>query len=355
MMLSYASSTLSQPLRSHEGTVTPLLRVKDLTLGFPMPAFRHGVGLVVQHLSFEVFPGEWVALVGESGCGKSMTLQAILNLLPPRGLITQGEVWFMAQNLLTLPEKDLRKIRGGKLALIPQDPLTALNPVYTLGNQMTEVIQVHKGVSQAMAKKLALELLDLVQIPDAPRRFHAYPHELSGGMRQRGMIAMALSCQPKLLLADEPTTALDVTVQAQIMALLEQVRREMNTAILMITHDLGVVAESADRIGVMYAGELVEYGTRSQVLDTPEHPYTQALLQAIPDGLSHDAGTLMTIEGVPPGIRDPLTLGCAFAPRCMRVAPHCREHTPVLQEVGFGHKALCWYPASKLGQTNASE
>jgi oligopeptide/dipeptide ABC transporter ATP-binding protein len=305
------------------------------------------MGLVVQHVSFDVAAGEWVALVGESGCGKSMTLQAILNLLPPKGVITQGEVLFMGQNLLTLEASALRKIRGGKIALIPQDPLTALNPVYTLGNQITEVIQVHKGVSQVMAKKMALELLDLVQIPDAPRRFHAYPHELSGGMRQRGMIAMALSCQPKLLLADEPTTALDVTVQAQIMALLEEVRRETRTAILMITHDLGVVAESAEKIGVMYAGELVEYGTRTQVLDKPEHPYTEALLQAIPDGTAYHDPPLTTIEGVPPGIRDPLAIGCAFAPRCSRRHAHCVEHTPTLQSLGFGHQALCWYPSSK--------
>jgi oligopeptide/dipeptide ABC transporter ATP-binding protein len=294
--------------------VKQLLSVENLTVAFPTSS---GPAYAVNQLSFNLEPKRILGLVGESGCGKSMTSMALLGLVPKPGYIASGHIWFEGQDLTQASQEALRHVRGAQIALIPQDPLTSLNPVYTIGNQLCEVLMLHQHLSQEQAQKRAIELLDLVRLPNASQRINDYPHQFSGGMRQRVMIAMALSCHPKLLIADEPTTALDVTVQAQILALMKDVQQEFQTAILLITHDLGVVAEVCDEVAVMYAGRIVEQATVKTLFQTPLHPYTQGLMNSLP---SISKTRLSPIEGQPPALTE-IPVGCSFEPRC----PHRME------------------------------
>ncbi len=297
----------------------------------------NGPALAVQDLTLTVSPGEVLGLVGESGCGKSMTSLAILRLVPKPGRITQGSIVFEQQDLLSLPEDAIRRIRGARIALIPQDPLTSLNPVYTIGDQLCEVLTLHQGMTQQAARHRAAELLDQVRLPNARARLDDYPHQFSGGMRQRVMIAMALSCSPALLIADEPTTALDVTVQAQILALMQEIQKEAGMAILLITHDLGVVAETCDRVAVMYAGRVVETASVSDLFAKPSHPYTQGLLQSLP---RPGVNRLSPIQGQPPPITA-LPAGCAFAPRCPHTVSACGQDPIPVKLIGPDHWSRC--------------
>ena len=324
-----------------------LLSIQDLTVAFPT---EDGPAYAIQHLSLDVKPGEVLGLVGESGCGKSMTSLAILRLVPQPGSITHGHIVFDGKPTLTMSNEEIRKIRGARIALIPQDPLTSLNPVYTVGDQIMEVLILHQGMSESDAKKRAIELLSQVRIPNAAERVNDYPHQFSGGMRQRVMIAMALSCTPSLLIADEPTTALDVTVQAQILELLREIRREHGTAILMITHDLGVVAEICDRVAVMYAGRIVEEAAVRDLFKNPKHPYTWGLLNSLPtaDKLGEQTGVkrrLEPIEGQPPAITA-MPPGCPFHPRCSKKMDICPTEFPATDREGT-HTVSCYlYPGS---------
>jgi oligopeptide/dipeptide ABC transporter ATP-binding protein len=292
---------------------TPLLAVRDLHVEF---IGRGRVVRAVRGLSYEIGAGETIGLVGESGSGKSVSALSLLGLLPKRaGRIASGSALFEGQEILHLPDEKLRRIRGARIAMIFQDPLSSLNPVLTIGRQITEAVETHRGVSHKAARKRAIELLELVGIPGAPTRLDNYPHQFSGGMRQRAMIAMALSCEPSLLIADEPTTALDVTIQAQILELLRRLRTELQMAVLLITHDLGVVAGFADRLAVMYAGRLVELGPTETILADPAHPYTVGLLRSLPRLDRPRQEALTPIEGSPPDLASDLR-GCPFAPRC---------------------------------------
>jgi len=310
---------------------TPLLAVHDLRVEF---AGRGRVVRAVRGLSYDISPGETVGLVGESGSGKSVSALSLLGLLPKRvGRVTAGSAVFQGEDLLHLPEDRLRKIRGARIAMIFQDPLSSLNPVLTIGRQITEAIETHRGVSARDAKKRAVELLELVGIPGPASRINDYPHQFSGGMRQRAMIAMALSCEPSLLIADEPTTALDVTIQAQILELLRRLRTELGMAVLLITHDLGVVAGFADRLAVMYAGRLVELGPTETVLADPAHPYTIGLLRSLPRLDRPRQAALTPIEGSPPDLASNLE-GCPFAPRCAWRLDRCWTDDPPLVLAG---------------------
>lgn len=320
----------------------PLLCVNELTVTFPTD---DGPAYAVNALSFTVDTRQVLGLVGESGCGKSMTSLAILGLVPKPGRITSGEIRFEGQDLTRLPEESLRTIRGAQIALIPQDPLTSLNPVYTIGNQLCEVIMLHQGVSQADAQKRAVELLDLVRLPNAKDRLHDYPHQFSGGMRQRVMIAMALSCNPKLLIADEPTTALDVTIQAQILALMKDIQQEFETAIILITHDLGVVAEMCHDVAVMYAGRIVEKAPVKELFKIPKHPYTQGLLNSLP---TRGKTRLEPIEGQPPSLVE-IPEGCSFEPRCNKRIAQCTVAFPPVTQVGQAQQVCCYlYPGESV-------
>ena len=315
-----------------------LLKVKNLKTHFMTSS---GVLKAVDGIDLEVDEGEIVALVGESGSGKSMTALSLMQLVPrPHGRIVGGEVWFDGQDLLNLDSEGIRRFRGNKIAMIFQEPMTSLNPVLTIGRQMTEPLEVHLGLNRRDSDKRAAELLELVGITDAERRLSQYPHELSGGMRQRIMIAMAMSCRPKLLLADEPTTALDVTIQAQILELLRGLCRDMNVAVILITHNLGVVARYADTVNIMYAGRIVEHGPASEVYRNPSHPYTAALLRSVPRLDVERSEGLETIEGAPPSL-DRLPAGCAFHPRCPRADQMCREQVPAAVMVSGDHWAAC--------------
>lgn len=315
--------------------VSPILSIRNLTVGFPRNDGPEA--LAVNGLDLTLQTGQIMGVVGESGCGKSLTSLAILGLIPPPGQRLSGSIQFEGQELTTLDGESLRRIRGKRIALIPQDPLTALNPVYTVGNQLMEVTQTHLGHSRDEARRHAIALLDRVQIPDAKNRINQYPHEFSGGMRQRVMIAMALSCSPSLLIADEPTTALDVTVQAQILGLIRELQRDMGMSILLITHDLGVVAELCDHVSVMYAGRVVESAQCETLFDAPSHPYTQGLFASRPK----PGQTILTpIEGQPPAIDD-LPPGCSFAPRCAKVTEICHTAFPVAVPLGPEHWAHC--------------
>lgn len=327
-------------------SASPLLAIQNITVAFPTEA---GPAFAINHLSLTVAPGEILGLVGESGCGKSMTSLAILRLIPKPGYIQEGAILFKDQNLLSLSENAMRKIRGAQIALIPQDPLTSLNPVYTVGDQIIEVLALHQGLSQGAAKKRAIELLDQVRIPNSRERVNDYPHQFSGGMRQRVMIAMALSCTPSLLIADEPTTALDVTVQAQILELLREIRKEHQTAIILITHDLGVVAEMCDRVAVMYAGRLVEQAPVNDLFQNPRHPYTLGLLASLP---TMTQTRLQPIEGHPPSITE-IPIGCSFEPRCAKRMPVCKSLFPLAAVEEPNHQVCCYlYPGSyHPGQT----
>src|SRR3954447_23800883 len=301
-----------------------LLEVKNLQTQFPT---RAGLVRAVNDVSFYVDRGELLGLVGESGCGKSITALSIMRLIAPPGKIVGGEIYFDGTNLLKLSDADMRAIRGDDIAMIFQDPMTSLNPVFTVGEQIAEALRLHRKLSRKAATEAAIETMREVAIPDPSRRLNDYPHQLSGGMRQRVMIAMALACNPKLLIADEPTTALDVTIQAQILELLNELRRTRELAVLLITHDLGVVAEVADRVAVMYTGRIVEESPVSELFARPKHPYTEGLLRSVPKLTSAEVGRqdrLGTIGGTVP---NPTALppGCHFAPRCVHRMPRCTE------------------------------
>lgn len=312
----------------------PVLRVKNLSTYFHT---RHGIIKAVDGVSFEVAAGKTLGLVGESGCGKSVTALSILRLIEPPGRILSGEVWLNGCELLKLPLRQLRQVRGKEIALVFQDPLTSLNPVLTIGTQLAETIVSHEKVSSREARRRAAELLLRMGLPDPERLMRLYPFQLSGGMRQRVMVAMALALRPKVLIADEPTTALDVTVQAQILAELKLLQEELGMAIILITHDLGVVAALADEVAVMYAGSIVERGPVSQIFDRPAHPYTRALLRSVP---RLGRVELVPVEGQPPSLLNP-PVYCAFLPRCPQAGAECRGDRPALREIGPGHVAAC--------------
>ncbi|MEB3286424.1 MAG: ABC transporter ATP-binding protein [Vampirovibrionales bacterium] len=307
-------------------TVTDtLLSVDNLTVRFPT---AYGPAYAVNHLSLRLERGKMLGIVGESGCGKSMTSLAILRLVPTPGEIVSGSVMFDGQDLIKLSQKGIQDIRGAKIALIPQDPLTSLNPVYTIGDQIMEVLMRHQSISKKEALEKTIDLLRQVRIPNAESRVNDYPHQFSGGMRQRAMIAMALSCKPSLLIADEPTTALDVTVQAQILDLLKELQETHNTAILLITHDLGVVAETCDNVAVMYAGRIVEEASVFDLFQNPKHPYTKGLLHSLPTLEKIQSKTpLEPIEGQPPALTE-IPKGCAFEPRCPSRMEICTSAFP---------------------------
>jgi oligopeptide transport system ATP-binding protein len=317
-----------------------VLEVKDLQIHFKTYA---GVVKAVRGVNFELYEGETLAIVGESGSGKSVTSNALMKLVPePPGHYESGEILFEGKDLIPLSEKELLKIRGNDIAMIFQDPMTALNPTMRIGKQITEVLLKHKKVdSRAAAKERAIELLTQVGIPFPEQRYKVYPHELSGGMRQRVVIAIALAANPKLLIADEPTTALDVTIQAQILELMKEIQRTSNTSIIFITHDLGVVANVADRVAVMYAGQIVEYGTVEDIFYNPKHPYTWGLLGSMPD-LNNDSSQLLrAIPGSPPNLIDP-PKGCAFAPRNEHALAIDYEQEPPMFQVSETHYAKTW-------------
>lgn len=300
-------------------------------------------------VSFQVNKGETLGVVGESGCGKSVTALSILRLLPKLTARTvAGEVRFHGRDLLKLSDREMRQIRGGKIAMIFQDPMTSLNPVYTVGRQIAEAVQIHTKASRSDAMAKAGEMLRLVRIADPQRRVNNYPHEMSGGMRQRAMIAMALACSPELLIADEPTTALDVTIQAQILRLIVDLKERMGTAVMFITHDLGVVAETCQRVIVMYAGQIVEQASVTDLFARPAHPYTQGLMRSVPDRRRGRQRRLPEIPGIVPSLREPI-VGCSFAPRCPFAIDICREKTPVMLDVEPGHAAACWRAEEVVG------
>ena len=321
-----------------------LLQVIDLQTSFKT---ERGFLPAVDGVSFSVRQGECVGLVGESGCGKTLTSLSILGLVPkPGGAITGGRILFEGKDLVAMPEEELRAIRGNRISMIFQEPMTSLDPVYTIGTQVSDVIALHQKVDKRKAREIAVEMLRLVGIPDPARRVDEYPHSLSGGMRQRVMIAMALSCRPKLLIADEPTTALDVTIQAQILEILKDLRREMGMSVLLITHALGVIAEVAERVVVMYAGKAVEEAPVGDLFHSPAHPYTVGLLESVP---RLDAGKhrLHVIDGIVPGIAS-MPQGCRFHPRCSRATDVCRVKEPPPACVGAEHVVRCWLAGEGL-------
>jgi oligopeptide transport system ATP-binding protein len=304
-----------------------------------------GTVYAVNGISFDIGVGQTLGIVGESGCGKSVTSLALLGLLSRAGRVTGGTAQFEGRDLLKLDDAALRKIRGREIAMIFQDPMTSLNPVLTIGRQIHEALETHFGMEERPARIRTAELLDQVGIPNAKQRLHDYPHQFSGGMRQRAMIAMALACEPKLLIADEPTTALDVTIQAQILDLLRELVSERDAALIMITHDLGVVAGMCERVHVMYAGTFVETGSATQIFDHPRHPYTFGLLQSIPR-LDAKRKKLQPITGTPRNMLNPPD-HCPFAPRCPNVIGMCVEHLPPLNALDPGHRAACFNPVEE--------
>ncbi|HEY7268858.1 MAG TPA: ABC transporter ATP-binding protein [Dehalococcoidia bacterium] len=317
----------------------PLLQVKDLRTYFYT---EEGVVKAVDGVTYDVAEGETLALVGESGCGKSISALSILRLIPiPPGRIVSGEVLFENEDLLKLNEEEIRHIRGNKISMVFQEPMTSLNPVLTIGKQLTEAIELHLKLDKQAATARAIQLLEMVGVAEAERRVNDYPHQFSGGMRQRVMIAMALSCNPKLLIADEPTTALDVTIQAQVLEVMARLSREFGTSVIIITHNLGVVARYADRVNVMYAGKIIETSTAANVYADPRHPYTLGLLNSVPRLDQMHGDKLIPIEGLPPDLSQ-LPPGCSFYPRCVYRVDKCKEEYPPLQLVGENHYAACW-------------
>jgi oligopeptide transport system ATP-binding protein len=322
-----------------------ILDVKELTTNFYTD---EGVVKAVNKLSYHINKGECVGLVGESGCGKSVSALSLLRLIPdPPGVIEGGEIMFKGQNLLNLCEEEMQKIRGNQISMVFQEPSTSLNPVLSIQRQLTESLELHRGMKSSEAKEESLKLLNQVGIPDPDRRIRDYPHQFSGGMQQRIMIAMALSCRPDLIIADEPTTALDVTVQAQILELIEEMRVKFGTAVLIITHNLGVVARYVERLNVMYAGSLIETGSTDEVFARPQHPYTKGLLQSIPRLDKPRSKNIEVIEGMPPDLAN-LPSGCPFAERCSFVMSQCREEKPQLKEVGVNHFSACFFDEGKM-------
>lgn len=321
-----------------------ILEVKNLNLGFETEA---GFRQAIYDVNFSLKKGQIHALVGESGCGKSISAMSILNLLPKTAKITGGEIYLDESgidakkiNLLKLSNREMEKIRGSKIALIPQDPMTSLNPLYTVGNQLLEVIEKHQGLRGKEAEAKAIEALELVQIPSAKNRLNSYPHEFSGGMKQRAIIAMALACRAKVIIADEPTTALDVTIQAQIMNILDTIKRETETSILLITHDLALVKDSADEVSVMYAGRIVETAPTEEFFKNTNHPYSKALLESLPSSTTNRTEKLAIIEGQPPSIHQEIK-GCKFHPRCKYAMPVCSNVVPELKEIAEAHCSAC--------------
>jgi oligopeptide/dipeptide ABC transporter ATP-binding protein len=304
---------------------------------------RAGVARAVDDVSFALDESETLGIVGESGSGKSVTALSIMRLVSKPGRVVGGKVLFRGEDVLEFDEEELYALRGGKIAMIFQDPMTSLNPVFTVGSQIAEAIQVHLHLDAAAARARAIEMMERVKIPEARRRYSHYPHEFSGGMRQRVMIAMALSANPELLIADEPTTALDVTIQAQVLDLIRGLAAEFRTATMLITHDLGVVAGMAQRVIVMYAGRVMEEAPTRPLFATPAHPYTQALLASVPRAGEPRGTRLAAIQGQPPSLIN-VPPGCPFAPRCPKVQPRCRVERPLLDTVGPNQKAACFYP-----------
>ena len=317
----------------------PLLEVRNLKVEFRT---RKQALTATHDVSFDVFPATTLGIVGESGCGKSVTATSILRLLPREtSRVCPGSVVRLhGKDLLEMSDREFRQIRGNKISMIFQDPMTALNPVYTIGDQLIEMLTAHRHMKRSEAFERGVEMLEKMGIPSPRQRMKEYPHQLSGGMRQRVMIAMALSCDPELLIADEPTTALDVTIQAQILELMGKLKEQFHTAIMLITHDMGVIAEMADEVMVMYAGEVVEYAPVTELFDHPRHPYTQGLLRSIPR-LDQDAQELYTIEGTVPGLNE-MPEGCRFAGRCPYATEHCCASAPPLREAAPGIKVRCW-------------
>ena len=319
--------------------MTKLLDIKELATHF---FTTEGVVKAVDGVSYDLEEGETLGLVGESGCGKSVSALSIMRLIPwPPGKIVGGQVLFEGENLLDLAASGMRHIRGNKIAMVFQEPMTSLNPVLTIGRQLTETLELHLRMDKRSAKQRAAELLQVVGIPDAERRLSQYPHQFSGGMRQRIMIAIALSCNPKLLIADEPTTALDVTIQAQILELMKTLCRDFGTALIIITHNLGVVARYADRVNVMYAGKIIERGTAREIYGDPRHPYTLGLLKSVPRLDEPRKQKLDPIEGQPPDLID-LPPGCSFRERCRFAVERCAAEVPPLMDVSNGHTSACW-------------
>jgi oligopeptide transport system ATP-binding protein len=316
-----------------------LLEVKNLQTRFHI---AEGTVHAVNGISFSLKFGETIAVVGESGCGKSVTMMSVLRLIPiPPGEIAAGQAFYLGRDLLQASEAEMEHIRGKEIAMVFQDPMTSLNPVLTIGRQLSETLQVHLGMDKQQAHQRAIELLDLVGIPDAARQLKDYPHQFSGGMRQRVMIAMALACEPSLLIADEPTTALDVTIQAQIIELVQHLREKLNMTVIWITHDLGVVAEIAERVIVMYAGFIVEEALVDDLYEEPRHPYTEALLAALPRIERRRDQRLRSIPGAPPNLLV-APKGCPFVPRCEYVIDRCLLEMPPLVQVGRDHRSACW-------------
>ncbi|RJQ57518.1 MAG: ABC transporter ATP-binding protein [Desulfobacteraceae bacterium] len=318
----------------------PLLEIHDLSTHFGTP---HGTVLAVDHVSIALQAGEVLGVVGESGCGKSVLSLSILRLLPmPPAFFAGGKILFEGQDLLRASTKSLRRIRGNRISMIFQEPMAALNPVFTIGNQLSEVFRVHGSLGPGAALEKSVDMLAKVGVPAADRRVKEYPHQLSGGMRQRVMIAMALACRPALLIADEPTTALDVTIQAQILELMNKLRADLQTAIIIISHDLGVIAETADRVAVMYTGQIMESADTLSLFENPLHPYTRGLMRAIPSvAAGAESEELYEISGVVPSLLA-LPPGCPFNPRCPLADDICRARKPELREAAPGQRAACW-------------
>ena len=320
----------------------PLLLVKNLTVVFKT---RFGEVPVIDDVSFSIAPGEILGIVGESGCGKTMTSLAIMQLMPEQGIVTSGSIRLSGEDLVLASEARMRDLRGNEISMVFQEPMTSLNPVFSVGDQIAEVLTAHHGFSKSEAREKAVELLESVKIPLPSRRVNDYPHQLSGGMRQRVMIAIALACKPKVLIADEPTTALDVTVQAHIFELLHELRDQTGTSIILITHDMASVAEMAERVIVMYAGRKVEEGPVEEILTNPLHPYTQGLIKCVPhlmETISTERQDLQEIPGIVPPIRHFGRNECLFAPRCSFVEDRCLNQRPLDSERAVGHLAACW-------------
>ncbi len=314
--------------------MSKILEVKNLNIGFDL---IDGFKQAIYNVSFSLEKGKTLAIVGESGCGKTISTMSVLQLLPETAKIKSGEIFYNGENILSFSQKQMQKIRGKKIALIPQDPMTSLNPLYTVGNQLLEVIELHQGLKGKEAYDVAVNSLERVKIPDAKEKMKSYPHEFSGGMKQRVIIAMALACNAEIIIADEPTTALDVTVQAQIMDILHEVKEKYGLSVILITHDLGIVAQNADKVAVMYSGRIVEYADVEELFKNPKHPYTKALLNVI---LDVNSTKVETIEGQPPSITDEIK-GCPFHLRCKDCMDICKKEEPVLKQINEESQTAC--------------